>query len=429
MPAKSKAPVNKNNAPKKKPEERGLVLSALKNFGIIFLVSLLIFGIVASFAVTLITSTVDDILKDEKNELDSILNKEDGEQVSNDGEDFELPDGESFTSLFVVTDYDVDNLTYYPKDGDLKKLKSKADSREMGILGAGYHTVKARYIVLIRADKESREYTITPLASCTRVYTPLGYKLLGDVYDMFGPEYFVQKVSALTGIGIDYYYFMNITEAQGFIKAVGSFSVDLATDIYSDGVYYGTADGAFNQLPQALPPEEFTETTEETETEEPETEQETEEDEEEDEDTSYKVVARAGTVTVNASNIQALLMFENYKNGVSERNDLQYQIAKGILLNLSSLNQNEMLSLFAKTCVQTDYDSFDEDIFNDSAVNTNMNAQTLSKKTALIAACQKFDITSLDFPGKFVTDYFVPSLTDGTSKMAEYKLPADPEKE
>ena len=62
---------------------------------------------------------------------------------------------------------------------------------------------------------------------CTRVFTSAGYKLLGDLYYCFGEQYFVEKVSALTGISIDYYYFMNVTEAPEIIKRVGEFTVCL----------------------------------------------------------------------------------------------------------------------------------------------------------------------------------------------------------
>lgn len=432
-PAASNSKQNKNN----KKKEGSVALSALKNFGIIFAACLVIFGLIASFAVALITSTVDDILKNEKDELESILNAQDGDaQTSAGGENYKIPAGESFTSLFVVTDFDDGYFTYYPEGDELDKIRDSASDKTMGVLGAGYKTVKARYIVLIRADKASREYTITPLASCTRVCTSSGYMLLSDVYAAFGAEYFTEKITALTGISPDYYFFMNITEAADFIKELGSFNVNLANDIYSDGASFGTSKGAYDAVTTALPPAEFIETekaddkkdSEET-TEAADDGDETEETKEKKERSEYDVAVRAGNVTVSDSNINALLMFENYENGIEERCDLEYQIAKGALARLAAMPESEMLSLFGKVCSYADYDEFGVELYDDGKINTNMDTAVFAKKTELIAAYLNFSINRLDFPGKFITNYFAPSLTEGTTFMLDYKLPPDKDKE
>ena len=352
------------NSPEKK--SGSVMLSALKNFGVIFAVCLVIFGLIASFTVTFITSAVDDIFSGEQDELESILSSQNNQGQTKDEDDFVVPSGESFSALFVVTDYDPGYFTYYPEGEELEKLKAEGSSREMGVLGAGYRTVSAKYIVIVRADKASREYTVTPLASCTRVFTSAGYKLLGDLYYCFGEQYFVEKVSALTGISIDYFYFMNVTEAPEIIKRVGEFTVDLATDIYSNGAVYGTASGLLGDVTTVLPPEtekkdsetskdgsDKTDGTTESESVE-ETEAVTDENDRKTR-TNYDVAVRAGTVTVNDTNITALLLFENYENGVEERCDLEFQIAKGFLARLASLTSSELDSVFSESCIYTDY--------------------------------------------------------------------------
>ena len=53
------------------------MLSALKNFGVTFLISALLFGIIAYFATGLVTNTVGQMLDDEDASLNNIIKNED----------------------------------------------------------------------------------------------------------------------------------------------------------------------------------------------------------------------------------------------------------------------------------------------------------------------------------------------------------------
>ena len=145
--------------------------------------------------------------------------------------------------------------------------------------------------------------------------------------------------------------------------------------------------------------------------------------------TNYDVAVRAGTVTVNDTNITALLLFENYENGVEERCDLEFQIAKGFLARLASLTSSELDSVFSESCIYTDYDEFSRELYDDGKINTNMDVPVFAKKKELLAAFLRFTVTDLEFPVKYTGDYFAPSLTDGTTMFYKYKRPADPDKE
>lgn len=70
------------NSPEKK--SGSVMLSALKNFGVIFAVCLVIFGLIASFTVTFITSAVDDIFSGEQDELESILSSQNNQGQTKD---------------------------------------------------------------------------------------------------------------------------------------------------------------------------------------------------------------------------------------------------------------------------------------------------------------------------------------------------------
>ena len=232
---------------------------------------------------------------------------------------------------------------------------------------------------------------------------------------------------------------MNVTEAPEIIKRVGEFTVDLATDIYSNGAVYGTASGLLGDVTTVLPPEtekkdsetskdgsDKTDGTTESESVE-ETEAVTDENDRKTR-TNHDVAVRAGTVTVNDTNITALLLFENYENGVEERCDLEFQIAKGFLARLASLTSSELDSVFSESCIYTDYDEFSRELYDDGKINTNMDVPVFAKKKELLAAFLRFTVTNIS-SGKYTGDYFAPSLTDGTTMFYKYKLPADPDKE
>lgn len=78
---------------KKSPEKKSgsVMLSALKNFGVIFAVCLVVFGLIASFTVTFITSAVDDIFSGEQDELESILSSQNNQGQTKDDDDFVVP--------------------------------------------------------------------------------------------------------------------------------------------------------------------------------------------------------------------------------------------------------------------------------------------------------------------------------------------------
>ena len=52
------------------------MLSALKNFGVTFLISALVFGVIAYFATLFVSSTVNNILDDESKDLNEIISSE-----------------------------------------------------------------------------------------------------------------------------------------------------------------------------------------------------------------------------------------------------------------------------------------------------------------------------------------------------------------
>ena len=143
------------------------MLSALKNFGVTFLISAALFGIIAYFATGFVTSTVSSILDEEDEELDQIIqNNPAGEDTAGTdpgtpGTEEEIPEGESFNFVVITTDYRPDlNNDYQPALETMKEHNwyNTPPEDTMGSLSSDYRKAEVSSIVLSRVDKERCEF-------------------------------------------------------------------------------------------------------------------------------------------------------------------------------------------------------------------------------------------------------------------------------
>ena len=190
------------------------MLSALKNFGVTFLISALLFGVIAYFATLFVSKTVNSILDDEKNELNEIISTE-GEpgaettpsQTPEVTPGEELPEGKSFNLLIVTTDYRPDLYDNYRPSAETVAEKTKDLENAIptiGLLSAQFREVNATAIVLVRADREMRQYVYTYFTPEMQVYTPAGFHTLSEIYRLYGTASLAEYVNALTGVKIHY---------------------------------------------------------------------------------------------------------------------------------------------------------------------------------------------------------------------------------
>ncbi|MBR4880943.1 MAG: hypothetical protein IKU19_03355 [Clostridia bacterium] len=214
-------------------------MAALKNFGITFLISILVFGITAYFVAGFFTSTVNGILDKENDRLDQLFTEAADVTTAEDevGEDILAEvKGDSFTVLFGVTDRRDGDFDYFPEDEKAIGKIETDNKKSVGLLVKDYRTVKVKSIVLMRVCKETREYTFISVPSTSKVYTQMGggYTLLEDVMYFYDQDYFVQKVSAMTGITPDYTVLVNITDLDDVLTQTGGFTCHIPEDIYTD---------------------------------------------------------------------------------------------------------------------------------------------------------------------------------------------------
>ncbi len=227
------------------------MLSALKNFGVTFLIAAVVFGVIAYFATGFVTNTVTDILENEKTQLDEIMqNPDSGDAVTEttgtdtDPVTEELPNGVSFNFLVLTTndrsdlydDYEPTLETMYDKNA------STADPKDtVGCLTGNYRKKSVSSIVLVRADRERRQFIYSYLTPEMRVYTDTGYHTLSEVYYLYGADKFLEHVHALTGMSVSYTFMLNGYNMDEFIEKLGPTNAYLAKDLYTNGDIFTTS--------------------------------------------------------------------------------------------------------------------------------------------------------------------------------------------
>ncbi len=222
------------------------MLSALKNFGITFLIALLIFGVIAFFATRMITGTIRDILTDERTELDNIINNETKESDTTTDTDPEGPGdtdeiyGNSFNMLFITSDYRPERFyDYKPSMSAMYSMDwaSMDPVSLMGYLSRDYRDWRASSIVFVRVDKERQEIIYSYISPKIRVSTEYGYRSLGEALSLFGMEKISQYVYSITGCSIDYTFLINGYNLDEFVQLTNTVGIDLPLTIYNDGMY------------------------------------------------------------------------------------------------------------------------------------------------------------------------------------------------
>ena len=223
------------------------MLSALKNFGITFLISALLFGVLAYFATLFVSSTVGSILDDESTELDNIM-QSDTETEPQETEpepdttvelssDVELPEGESFNFLIVTNDYRPDLYDdYMPSIPTLYEVGMLAEDATdtLGLLMTDFREIHATSIVLVRADRERQQFVYTYITPQMRVYTSTGYQTLSKIYSLYGVDTLAEYVNAMTGLTIHYTVLVNGYNLEELTELLGPVTVSLPRAIYYD---------------------------------------------------------------------------------------------------------------------------------------------------------------------------------------------------
>lgn len=144
-------------------------------------------------------------------------------------------DGESFNVLLIMTDYAPDKFSDYDPDAVENIFGKEIISSGNGESLAGYRTVNAEDMVLLRFDKERRQITYTHIAGNTLVSVGGVKTCLENIPADHGTECLVEKVHALLGVEIDRYILFTPENAVRALDLIGDITYTVQCDmIYTD---------------------------------------------------------------------------------------------------------------------------------------------------------------------------------------------------
>jgi len=200
-------------------------LTAVRNFIITFLLSILIFGLIAYGLVQFTTSAFE--LGSEKNP-----GGETGSEDTDAPSDTESPDdpqdwidikGNSFTALLIGSNYQPD--VYH--DYDVKDENATNDGFPLEP-----RQVETPTIILVRVNKETGECLFCPIPANMRITVDGLPCQLKDLYAIKGADALRSKVMALTGIPVDYHVVVTMDNMAKFIDELGGVTYFVETDMY-----------------------------------------------------------------------------------------------------------------------------------------------------------------------------------------------------
>lgn len=162
-------------------------MSSFRNFGISFIAALLILGGAAYWAMGIVATLFDE--KRNKNDTEKDwLNVEEWEDPQLNVGMTPIKSGRSFNMVVIGIDEYTDETPSYGSGDQLTVPKRGA----------------ATAILFVRFDKESRSIIMSSIPESTLVTVDYVTMTLGQAYGYRGAEYVKEKVSALTGMTIDF---------------------------------------------------------------------------------------------------------------------------------------------------------------------------------------------------------------------------------
>lgn len=352
------------------------MLSGLRNFALTFLVSAVIFGLLAwgivGFVIDIMQETIPSgdnipsnggytdtpVTTPGDTTVDSNL-IDDTTSPDDNPDDTDVPideiNGETFTMLLVGTDYQPELFDDYDYEETWE--------------GPGFPDRRNRpwgadMIILLRVDKEERQFMFCPIPRNTRVLVDGTYTQLGNALSEKGIDYLCGKVSSLTGLAIDYYTLINVGSIAKIIDTVGTVEYNIPEDmVYSD------------------PMQEL------------------------------EINLTAGMTEVDGATAAQLLRYVGYSNGDVGRMNTAIELCSALLEKFTDV----------KYLSEADdiYELIKED------VQTNFSLDDLLNNLDLIFSYNKFKNVKETYPGyNKVYDgitYFEPSITSALKKFDTYK--------
>lgn len=260
------------------------MLSATKNFVLTFIISLVIFGLIAYMLVGLVLNNLLGVGSSDTQPPEDTAETPNDEGQGSIGIQFG-DGGESFNILLIGTDYRPSEFVDYdpemlellygiPNEGvvpvdppsDVSPNPSSVVSDEKfwssdglvaddgslifsgGFYSVDYRVIETDALILLRADKERGQFTYTVFPTDAYVDMSGRYIKLSEVYGRYGLDILLNKVYAMTGIAIDNYAVVSMEDFPALVDTLGGINYNVPCDMkyvdYAGGINIDLKKGA-----------------------------------------------------------------------------------------------------------------------------------------------------------------------------------------
>jgi Transcriptional regulator len=253
--------------------------------------------------------------------------------------------------------------------------RERERKKDMGFLKRNYDRITADTITLVRIDKEARQCTFTTIPSNTQIYVNNAFTTIGTLYYKYGIDYLVNKITAITGLGIDFYSIINVTETPKIIEALEGVEFSVPEDIYLLNGKYKSG-----------------------------TSLETEENPE-----GAELIIKSGVREITPENVIPLLAFGDYTDGAAGKTNAHLAFLKAVFEKMTDPAKIDGAEELYTTILE--------------AVHSTFTIEDLIAEIELVFAYGDFESVNLMYPGKVrpSDSVFVPDTRAAFNLFKPYR--------
>ncbi len=330
-------------------------MSAFRNFILTLLMSLVIFGLLAYGIVKYTTRSFRiGVIEEGTNGREGVVTDDKG-HGSSSGAELSGLSGKSYTILFAGTDY----LPSVFDDYDVSKYNETVQG-----FPVEPRKVKTDLLIVVHVNKEKGDTVFCAIPAATRIQIDGLNSRLEDLYAAKGAETLAAKVSALTGINVDYYAIVSADKFPSLISALGGVTYYVSTDMVQN-----------------------------------------------DPEKGLNINLKKGSQKLNGQKALDMLRYSGYSDGDVSRRKCAVSFLKVVLKNeLTAANASNPARFYSR------YANFFE---------TNLTLDAFNDQAELVFAYSRMNLIEYTFPGSQVSSgdgiFFNPNITKATEYFSQYK--------
>lgn len=335
------------------------MVSALKNFGITFGVSIIIFGLLAYFVSGFLIDGMGlagGFLEPES--IETTPTTVGGDETTGDEStvDFSAFPGHSFTALLVGTDYQPGVLSDYDLSAQNKNATGFPQKERI---------ISADTVFVLHLNKEKGKIVYCSLPSNMKVTVDGLPMKLSEAYCKLGIDYFKDKVASLIGMNIDYYAITSIPNMAKLVDSIEGLNLNVPQKMsYSDPLQ------------------------------------------------NLTIELNAGEQTLYGAKTLQLLRFNNYTTEGCSRESTAVNVVKAMLSKLTSASYyNQAGSLMSRMLAYVDTNFTDTDLAD--------NLELIFAYSDFVTVDYEYPGSAVELDG---TTYFEPSSQSARNFFFEYKF-------